>query len=186
MKLIQKKIIAKELLVFVTLLILSSVIYFSFEFYDKSIRKTNAEISIKIRKIDREIKFITDSIQGSTDLKGAIGILKPWELYSLNVKQKIPTYSEVTKRLQKDNSFTPPDDAILLNPKKDSLNNVILVNQILKIGKQRNILESHLISNIDTNQSIKNSIIILLILVYPIRFLILGIIWSVKILKKNE
>ena len=91
MKLTHKKNIAKEVIVFATLLIVSSVIYFSIKFYDKSIRKTNAEISIKIRNIDREIKIITDSIQGSIDLKGAIGILKPWEQYSLKDKQKIPT-----------------------------------------------------------------------------------------------
>lgn len=182
MKLTQKKILAKEILVFSFVIIVSSIIYFSFDLYDKNIKKSNTAISINIRKTHSEIKIKADSLnilRSPLNLTEALKILKPWEKYEKNGKPKF----NATKEYEIYDEY-----GIIkkIDPKKDSLMSVSLKNKILRLAEQRKILESQLTSNIDLKASIKKSIIILLVLAYPLRFLIIGTIWSIKILKRKE
>jgi hypothetical protein len=182
MKLTQKKILAKEILVFAVIIIVSSIICFSFDLYDKNIRKSNAEISIKIRNINNEIKIKADlvnNLRSPLDLTGALKILRPWEKFDENEKPKFNPNKEYE-------IYDEYGIKKKIYAKKDSLMSISFKNQILKLAEQRKILESQVINNIDLKGSIKKSIIILLILLYPLRFLIIGIIWSMKILKRKE
>jgi hypothetical protein len=182
MKLKQKKILAKEILVFAVIIIVSSIIYFAFNLYDQNIRKCNTEISIKIRNISSEIEIKADSLnnlRSPLNLTEALKILKPWEKFDedgkprFNPNKEYEIYDEYGIKKK-------------INPKKDSLMSVSLKNQLLKLAEQRKILESQIVSKIDLKGRIKESIMILFILAYPLRFLIIGIIWSMKILKRKE
>lgn len=182
MKLKYKKLIAKEILVVVVVVIVSLIVYLAFELYDRNIRKDNAEMSIKIENISSEIQIKTDSLnnfRSPLDLTEALKILKPWGKFDRNGKPKF----NPNKTYEIYDEFGIKKK---VNPKKDSLKSIILKKQILKLGKQRKLFESQLISNIDLKSSIQKSIILLLLLAYPVRFLILGAVWSIKVLKRME
>lgn len=182
MKLQKKKILAKEILLFGGVIIVSSIVWFSFHIYNKNIKKSNTEILIEIRKINGEIRIKTDSLnnlRSPLDLTEALKIVKPYDKFDKNGKTKY----NPNKTLE---IYAEYGIKIKIDPKKDSLMGVSFKNQIWKLANQRKLLELQLVSDIDVEKSIKNSIIILLIMAYPLRFLIIGAIWSMKILKMKE
>jgi hypothetical protein len=182
MRLKLKKILAKEILVFAVIIIVSSIIYFSFELYERNARKSNAEITIKIKNTNKEIKNRTDSIQNlrsPLNLTEALKILKPWEKFDKNRKPKF----NQSKPYEIDDEYGIKKK---INPKKDSLKSIVFKNQILKLAKENKTLESQLVKDLNLESSYKKIIIILLILAYPIRLLIFGIIWSIRIVKRKE
>lgn len=182
MKLREKKIVAKEILVFAVLTIVIPIIYFSLDLYDKNIKKSNAETSIKIKNISAEIKIKADSLdnlQTTFNVTEAFKIEKPLGKFDENGQQKfnLNTENQISDEYGIKNE---------IDIKKDSLKCVSLKNQILKLNEQRKIVESQLDNNIDLKSSLKKALLIILILAYPLRFLIMSTIWSLKILNRKE
>jgi type II secretory pathway pseudopilin PulG len=216
MKLRTKKIIAREFLTLIVLLLLSGLIglciYPYNSFRQSQIKSTEKEITAQQSKSDslsfaynkkrnaQETFFnslssefnITASDQNTADKTWKI-LSKVYHSDSIPIKYDKTWDAELVKFIKSKGynngkEFEKFVGENLLN-KNDSLN----YQQSEKVNQSISALEikaTHLKHKIfDSNEQMKFSLLILIILLsiaYPFRFLILGIKWSVKTIKQKD
>lgn len=185
MKLSRKKIIAKEILILTSILITSVIGYIIIVNLENYTKNKNADIVLKIEKIGQNVNAKMDSIESlypRIDLSEIISELKPWEKFNENGKPRFDTNKPY---IILDSDFYKKFPEITKKLKNDSLKGLSLKKNVVNLINKRKILESQIIKNYDITLTLEYLIGCLLILAYPLRLIILAVIWSIKIIKSN-
>ena len=185
MKLSRKKIIAKEILIITFILITCAIVYIISLNLENFAKNKNAAISKKIDNIGQTVNkklHLIENLNPRIDLNDISSDLKPWQTFNRNGK---PRFDATKPYIILDSDFYKKFPKITERLRKDSIKGISLKKNIIDLIKKRKILESQITKNYDISLTMKYFICCLLILAYPLRLIILGVIWSIKIIKEN-
>ena len=190
MELKHRKIIAREILIIVSIIFVYSLVYVCTLFFDNHIKNVTQETLIEKQHVEKSIEIKKEQIltlRPPIFLPDAIRLMKPWEKYQENNKPKFdPSKSYIIVYC------TSKTDCLKSNPnlkeklKKDSIQSLVIKQEIFDLKKKKQVLTTELQKKYDTSSIVKNTLKLLLIIFYPFRIIFLGTVWSIRTLKKKS